>query len=428
MIMEKDSIFQKIFDKGLAITLIISLVNFLIGRISDGIWSNCVGLFILAVYILIVLVSMYNSKLNPMFDLSKLELWFYQLIIPCVTVIIIGIICIALENGLQINSIDGFYDLFTNNEKISWLIGIFSCVALITNFMAYENVRLNKKTKDSCLLPNGILETQQRYEEKLEGICRKLEMVEAVLNEKSQVAYTATCIPIKYNKKDNSFVLAMIKNISHKESQWMFPGSHVEVSDNRVKEEFDLTDIDIVPRRIIEDKVKKEAGLFDLQFIDPSYDKVSYENTEYGREKRGNSSTCYLENAPVFNYLFKVNKSARCYTTKNHRCHYDFTYIGEYSNINEEEAGYDVIEIKLKNIKDMQYLDAIAYINANVGRQINNKLNIKKGKRKKNLTIPNDQLFLDSIPEMIYNAILFYVDYMELGEKENSKSDSTSKE
>lgn len=59
----------------------------------------------------------------------------------------------------------------------------------------------------------------------------------------------------------------------------------------------------------------------------------------------------------------------------------------------------------------MEYLDAIAYINASIGKQINNKLNSVKGKRRNKLSIPSDQLFLDSIPEMIYNAILFYSDY-----------------
>ena len=409
----KNTIIQQVCNKGIPFFLISSILNYLAGKVWGFIWSNYTAVFILAIYIMIVLVGIYDSQSKPFLDLGRKELWFYQIIIPAISVILFA--CIAVENsGSQINSLGDVRSWLLNNDKIPMLIGVFFCIAIVTYFIAYENVKLRKRADEGCRFPNEVLEIQQNYENRLNGIYKKLEDVEAVLNEKSQVAYTATCIPIKYNKEHDSFALAMIKNLSHKESQWMFPGSHVEVSDNCVKEEFDLTDINIVPRKIIEDKVKKEAGLYDLQFIDPSFEKVSYENTANGREKRCYSNTCCPENAPVFNYLFRVSESAKCYKTKNHRCHYDFTYIGEYNEIDEKEAEYDVIEVEVnrkKDIKDMEYLDAIAYINASIGKQINNKLNSVKGKRRNKLSIPSDQLFLDSIPEMIYNAILFYSDY-----------------
>lgn len=46
-----------------------------------------------------------------------------------------------------------------------------------------------------------------------------------------------------------------------------------------------------------------------------------------------------------------------------------------------------------------------------MGKQINNKIKSKTGKHRKNnnFTVPFDQLCLDSIPEMIYNAILLII-------------------
>ena len=103
------------------------------------------------------------------------------------------------------------------------------------------------------------MELHEVDKEKLDEISGKVENIQTILEKKSQVGYTATCIPIRYNTEHDTFVFALIRNISHEESQWMFPGSHVEVSNNQLREVFDLTDISIVPGKVIEDKVKKEA-------------------------------------------------------------------------------------------------------------------------------------------------------------------------
>ena len=62
----------------------------------------------------------------------------------------------------------------------------------------------------------------------------------------------------------------------------------------------------------------------------------------------------------------------------------------------------------------MEYSDEIAHITSKLGNQINKKIKANKKNHRNTLNTPFDQLCLDSIPEMIYNAILFYIDYKEL--------------
>ena len=230
------------------------------------------------------------------------------------------------------------------------------------------------------------------------------------------MGYTATCIPIRFDDRNKTFIVALIKNISHKESQWMFPGSHIDITANQLREGFELMDLNVVPGKVIVDKAKKEAGLVELQFLDPYYEVVSYGKTKSGKKERDYPNTCYPLKAPVFNYLFRVNETARCYKEQNHRCHYDFTYIGEYSKIDVNEAEYEVIELEFENtINEMEYGEAIERIKAKAFECINAKIRERQNRRQRNQqNIPFNKLCLDSIPEMIYNAILFYSDYKKL--------------
>lgn len=235
------------------------------------------------------------------------------------------------------------------------------------------------------------------------------------------MGYTATCIPINYNTQHKTFTFVLIKNMSHTKAQWMFPGSHVEVSDNRFNSVIDLMDINIIPSEVIREKVKKEAGLEDIEFLDPNYNYVNpNDSLDNEEEEYQYPNTCWPVKAPVFNYLFKVSEYANCYNSHEHRCHYDFTYVGEYKGINKELAEYEFIEMEF-NINDLKLKnDArradIAYIKNKLEDNINKKLrNMQENKRKKgNLNIPLDELCLDSIPQMIYNTILFYKDYKKI--------------
>lgn len=90
-------------------------------------------------------------------------------------------------------------------------------------------------------------------------------------------------------------------------------------------------------------------------------------------------------------------------------------------NISPESLNFQHSGLKLTTLgsdptkyryKEMERTDAIAHITSKLGDQINKKLKANMGKKSRNqFNTPFDQLCLDSIPEMIYNAILFYIDY-----------------
>lgn len=409
----KEMAVKKFFADGIGIYLCVEAFTFLLSKILESAWLNYASLVIIGIYIVWACTSIFSPKVKSIFELGKVELLFFQIVIPAVLSILIGVICVSVTGDVQKNFFENIKEWLRKNDNCLFLSIIFSILVLLCYFIAYERVKIREEIK-----PGPQSKEVQQDDIKLDGIVNGIESIKTILDKKSQVGYTATCIPVKYNKEHDTFVFALIKNISHERSQWMFPGSHVEVSNNQLKEMYDLTDISIVPGKIIEDKVKKEAGLMDLQFIDPYYERISFENTENGKERRSYPNTCYPAKAPVFNYLFRVSESAKCYANQNHRCHYDFTYIGEYNEINESEAEYDVVEVEFnrnKNFKEIPHTDAIAHITSKLGEQINKRVRERKAKKSRNqFSIPFDQLCLDSIPEMIYNAILFYSDYKKL--------------
>lgn len=423
------TIFEKLYDKGLGVWLVGILITFALNRFLNYAWTYYAPLFVVGIYIIWVFVSIYSSKCTPTFKLENTELLCFQAIIPIVFSLLIACICVGMTADKNFDFMSNLLTWFTNNENLLLLTYVFTSIAIICNFIAYEKSIALKDNDNFSNESSEITETQhhkidellntsRETLERLSNISQKAEDIHSTLERKSQVGYTATCIPIRYNKDHDTFVFALINNESHKEAQWMFPGSHVEVSNNLLREDFELTDINIVPDKIIEDKAKKEAGLQDLQFLDPYYDTISYEDTKSGKKERDYPNTCYPAKAPIFNYLFRVSKSAKCYEEKNHRCHYDFTYVGEYSKINEDDAEYEVIELEFnrnKNFKDMEYSEAVAYIKAKMGDNINKRLKAKtKPKARNQQNTPFEHLCLDSIPEMIYNAILFYSDYKKL--------------
>lgn len=391
-------------------------VAFLLNKLLSYTWSRYAPIAIVGMYIISAFISIYSSKTRPIFNLKKTELLFYQIMIPLTISGVIGIICSSIsgdENSTFWKNIEMW---ILNGDNQLLLVVVFSALVVLCYFIAFVRAENDESTEDESRLDNEIIKDNC---DKSNEILKVVKDIHSILEKRSQIAYTATCIPIRYNEEHETFVFALIKNLSHEESQWMFPGSHVDVSNNQLKEDFELNEIEVIPGSIIEKKVKKEAGLLDLQFIDPYYETVGFENTINGKkQQRSYPNTCYPAKTPVFNYLFRVSKSAKCYKNQNHRCHYDFTYIGEYSKIDETQAEYEVIEIELnKNLdfKNREREDAIAQITSKLGRQINNKIKSKAGKyRKSDFRVPFDQLCLDSIPEMIYNAILFYIDYKNL--------------
>ena len=410
------TIIDKMFEKGAIVFFFTVVCTFVLNKFLSAIWLSYAPIVLAGIYFVWTFVSIYNGKFKSIFSLNKRELLFYQVIVPSTLTVLVAVICGNMKGEPNGKFEDNIIKWILKNQNISLLIVVFAGFVVVCYFLAFERSKICEETKNGCHFPTQSVEWQQKNQEQLNNISQEVEKLKSILEKRSPVGYTATCIPVRYNEEHDTLVFALIKNMSHKECQWMFPGSHVEVSNNQLREEFNLTDISIVPGKIIQEKVKKEAGLYDLQFIDPYYDVVSREDTEDGIERRSYPNTCYPAKAPVFNYLFRVSKSAKCYVEQNHRCHYDFTYVGEYGEIKEEEAEYDIVEVELKRnkiFKDMERSEAIAYINACLGKQINKKLKTK-GKKKQEFTISYDKLCLDSISEMIYNAALFYIDYKDL--------------
>lgn len=412
------TILKKLFTNGISVYLLTICLTFILNKLLNVVWLKYAPVVIVGAYIIWVLISIYNNKIAPMFNLKKLELLFYQVIIPIISTILICGICVVIA-GQSNNFFSDARIWILSNKNLSFLVILFSIFVLICNFIAYERVKICQETKTECQFSDETIRIYTQNKEKLEDVLIQLQDLQNTLEKKSQVGYTATCIPIKHNKEHDTFAFVLIRNLSHETSQWMFPGSHVEVSENQLREGFELTDVDMIPGKVIAEKVQKEAGLSNLQFIDPYYDVVSLEETVNGKEQRSYPNTCYPAKAPIFNYLFRVSKSAKCYASQNHRCHYDFTYVGEYDGIDEKEAEYDVVEIefnKSKKFESMERGDAIAHISSKLGEQINKKIKSKdnKNNKKNRFNTPFDQLCLDSIPEMIYNAILFYIDYKKL--------------
>ena len=274
---------------------------------------------------------------------------------------------------------------------------------------------------------NGMRENVIGLQNNMTEALDEMKEIKSMLKKRSQVGYTATCIPIRYDYDKACFILLLIKNKSHSKSQWMFPGGHVEVSANRMNADFELQNVGITPDKVIVNKLADEAGLTEIQLLDPNYDTASMEPGT-GRKERPYPYTCYPAVAPVFNYLFRVSESASCYKSRNHRCHYDFTYIGEYKIINRTVDQYEFIEAEFPKDKvcgASSHSQAIGIISAGLVEQINRKFPKKaeyKGKKMRPTTIPAEELFLDSIPEMIYNAILFYNDYRRMPDQKTDSS------
>lgn len=411
-----------IFPKGFWVYIVANAISVVGKVIFQNALSNYGPLFISIIYIIWALISIYNENIKKMFNLEKVELVCYQIVIPIMFAGLVGLACFSITRAGTESLGKELINYLIDSDNQVILVIVFSISVAICYFIAYERSKLNRETKEECQFVD-------EYKEKLESINGLSKKVDGMLQDvkdiktkvdKKKLGYTVTCIPIKYIEEHKSFGFILVQNQSHTQSQWMFPGSHVEVSDNLLGGTFDLMDVTIVPENVILDKAKSEAGLVDLVFIDPNYDKISFVNTQQGKDYCY-PNTCYPMKAPVFNYLFRVNESARCYKEDGHRCHYDFTYIAEYKSYDAEDAEYFVAEIEISRdkINSVKRGDAIAQINSSLVDQINKKIKASKTKdgKKKNSYYQNislDKLCLDSIPEMMYNAILFYEDYKKL--------------
>lgn len=221
---------------------------------------------------------------------------------------------------------------------------------------------------------------------------------------KKYFAYAVTCIPISKSSNETKFKVCIINNKSHDKASWMFPGGHFDLSKNYFNKIDDsLNNVKNLPGTIISEKVKNEAGIEDLKLL-----KLE----EHFCDMPSNSATSKRIVSPAFSYLFKVSDKSNCYNILEHRVHYDFTYIGEYKEINSGK--YDSLEVEFeKNCFEGDYDDCLARISNILTQKINEKL-CRSTER-----LSAKDLFPDSIPEMIYNANCYYK-YYKVSEKYKS--------
>ena len=207
-----------------------------------------------------------------------------------------------------------------------------------------------------------------------------------------QVVYAATCIPIKKTENDEITFL-LIKNESHSSSQWMFPGGHLKIEDNFVasKDNKCLDTLYDLPIDVAKRKCLVEANI--------KIDVIDFKRNEFINDTSlFSSDECLQTIAPIFNMLFLVSDTAKCYE-HGHRIHYDFTYVARYKKQNNKRAKYESIEVNFRlcdftfknESKDME----IGIIGTKIHQEIGGGDIFKS--------------FLSSIPLLIYETLkLFY--------------------
>lgn len=434
-----------IFNKyGIWAYVLIICVTCVLNRILSSIGTHII---IFIIYTILILVSIFNKKINSQFNIKEkgLALGILWITPFCITILLGGIYFSSL-----IQSGTGVWTILNNSTNLFVLsVGFFLsgliCYVLgyaytkvVTNSSAVKNKdaitnavkQLNDKLDDAkidgiedirtCLNEIKVCVSDNEIKDKINSIDKKLDNqtldtvlklnedlaeIKSKILKDTQVGYTVTCIPMRYDEHNRSFKMILIKNKSHEKYAWMFPGCHIEVSENHFQNDTceNLKSIKIVPNKVIVDKVKEEAGLTTIRLIDSNFEFVMYGDETVKRVK-----SCWLEKAPVFNYLFMVNETARCYKNMNHRCHYDFTYIGEYDEFCQgNKEGVVEIEFKFEQVtfsrtnrkKEIETIKTI--LEEAINRVLNNVDEVDS----------INQLCLDSIPQMTYNAGVFYKKY-----------------
>ncbi len=290
--------------------------------------------------------------------------------------------------------------LFSIPKHLQWIV--FLVIPLIAALSAASYLKATSTIKDLTFWGTFAQRDYSLYISLIFFLCvfviwSCISIVKYFMNRNLYFAYAATCIPIKENSTSTEITVCLIKNKSHNESAWMFPGGHVDITKNYYNEKDEsLYNIANIPEKIVDKKSNDEAGLEGLKIISLSDYRGGLQQLE----------TALGLKAPAFIYLFKVNNSANCYSILKHRIHLDFTYISTYSSIKNDHP-YDVCEVTVDtSALTGDKSKAILSISHLLESEINKKCN-PSGKQKK----AGHNLFPDSIPEMIYCACKYYEDY-----------------
>ncbi len=423
--MEKDTkvSMTEVFNKhGMVVYLLLLLTSYLLKHVFE-IFENIIPIALIILFVAWVLLVELSPNFKHPFGVDKKYVLGFLVVFP--TFMVFLIFSVLMQYGDE----DNILDILTNNDTI--LLYSYAGVSAVGYYILsmYSSIEKAHEKNSSCCkfdeqigerilavdqTVNGVHETVSSVDQtvnevhetvsvvdgKLSSVEKSLGTIVDSISKKQQFAYTATCIPVKYEAESEHITVVLIKNVSHTKASWMFPGSHIDISSNTLNDEIELQKIDFTPEKILMKKVEYESGIKNITFVDINYGSIEPKSLQDYPEN------CYPIITPVFHYLFKVNEYASCYTKYNHRCHYDFTYVGEYDEIDEEAASYDVVEIKfeLNQFDVTQRENGISYVKRMLAKDINKKINGNRKKQPK----PIQDLCLDSIPEMIYNAVIFY--------------------
>lgn len=435
---------------GIIAYLIIIISTFIVNIVLSSL-AAYIHIIIFLLYVLTVLFSTFHKNINPILDIADKKLVIgFLLVLP----ICISILCDSAYFWGDVQESQTIWDFLNAPENALIIFGGFFLIALVCYIIGYAYSKINvihsvsndeRESKVNDIISrldeakineisnikddldsiknvmreedinnnyNNIRSILDKLDEseigKITTISDVLESIKDKLLKENQVAYTVTCIPIKYDAKNKAIKMLIIKNESHEKYAWMFPGCHIEVANNHFidNNEVNLKLIDVVPNRVILEKVKEEVGLNDISLLDPNFELAVPNGSSQKRPR-----ACWIMPAPVFNYLFLVSDASRCYKHMNHRCHYDFTYIGEYKEWDNSQNNNNVIEIELR-LEDFKFdeihreADIIA-IKTVLQDSINKSLNFEVIESINNLC-------LDSVPQMIYNASMFYKNYKKI--------------
>jgi len=347
---------DKLFPTGIWAFVILEIISLLLESLFSATFLSYFGYILIILYI-IYLISISIEK-HRVFSVPVHIQWLVFLLIP-----VAASLCAASYLKISSsNSSVSFWNILIQKDTAVYISAVFFLSTLIVW---------------ACLI-----------------------LIKHFLNRDTYFAYAATCIPIKSTSTDRNITLCLIENRSHNESAWMFPGGHVDLTKNYYNEkDSSLSNVSVIPEKIVKKKAMEEAGLQELTFISLSNFRGNVRQLETG----------WSLNAPAFNYLFKVNDSANCYSILHHRVHLDFTYVATYKDIDPKSKRYNVYEfvLSLDNLPQSEK-DAIASIT----HQLQEKLNERA--QSGELAKAAHDLFPDSIPEMIYCACKYYQAFLKM--------------
>jgi hypothetical protein len=217
-------------------------------------------------------------------------------------------------------------------------------------------------------------------------------IVRVVTDPNKQVVYATTCIPVA-KTSDNEITFLLINNRSHNSSAWMFPGGHIKIDDNFIKDDDKeyINKLYDLPVHIIMKKCVDEANI-NINIIDFIRNRCINDSDLFSSEE------CSQTISPIFNMVFQVSKHAKCYEQFGHRVHYDFTYIAKYTKLSNERSNYKCIEVHFGingfSFDNAKKNEEISTIGAKIYEKIG------RGDRYK--------LFLSSIPLLIYETLKLF--------------------